>query len=117
MLTFGRQVLPCAVAMAASARSCVHCLHPSHASTQCPKLFCRFCKGYGHSASVCEKKSPRKATAEADTLQGPSHLPVQTKPQRKPVTDVALLQQETSNLSDAARLANVQGPSSALLPR
>ena len=40
----------------AEGKPCEHCLYTNHGSDLCPLLYCRICKGYGHSAVVCERK-------------------------------------------------------------
>lgn len=45
-------------------RSCIHCFNHSHPSSSCPKLYCRICKQYGHSATLCIKKASTKFLLE-----------------------------------------------------
>jgi len=62
----GKQCIPIQSTSKIQTRQCVHCYNDSHASSQCPKSFCRVCKIYGHSATLCIKKASTKFQLEED---------------------------------------------------
>lgn len=55
-IELGKQCIP-VKSNSKSVRSCIHCANDSHPSSKCPKLYCRVCKIYGHSATLCIKKA------------------------------------------------------------
>jgi hypothetical protein len=66
-VVLGKQCIPFKSNSKSNLRSCVHCYNESHASSQCPKLYCRVCKIYGHSATLCIKKASTKFVLDEDT--------------------------------------------------
>lgn len=73
-IQLGKQCIPIQSNSKNQTRKCVHCYNDSHASSQCPKSFCRVCKVYGHSATLCIKKASTKFQLEENDLLQPVEL-------------------------------------------